>query len=244
MSRIQAGPFGTNGFMGEGAMNRIACLHTAESNVAIFEAALVRLALNESVVLRHDVRADLLANAETAGGLTPEIAQRTADALLALCEDADAVILTCSTLGPSVLITNRQVPPVPVLRVDQALAREAVRHGGTVAVLCAVETTLRPTRSLFEAMAVPTGATVNVCLVEGAWAAFKAGDHGRYFALVAEAADQAARDGASRVALAQASMAEAAGLTRSGLRPLASPTIGLRAAVDAINATLEADGTI
>ncbi len=51
---------------------RIACLHTAESNVAIFEAA-----RPDGVRLRHAVRPDLLAAAE-AEGLTPEIAAATA----------------------------------------------------------------------------------------------------------------------------------------------------------------------
>ena len=219
-------------------MRRIACLHTAESNVAVFEAARVRLALADSVTLHHDVRVNLLADAEAAGGLTPEIMQCTAEALLALCWNAEAVILTCSTLGPSVSIMDRLTPPVPVLRVDQALAREAVRHGGKVTVLCAVETTLGPTRSLFEAMAIPTGARVDIRLVEGAWAAFKAGDHSRYIALIAEAADRATRDGASRVALAQASMAAAVELTATGVCPLASPIVGIKAAIDAMAAPL------
>ena len=214
-------------------MRWIGCLHTAESNVAIFEAARARLALAGAVALRHDVRADLLADAEAAGGLTPGIVRRTAGALLALRDGADAVLLTCSTLGPSVASLSGTPSPVPVLRVDEALAREAVRHGGRVVVLCAVETTLRPTRALFEEAATLTGATVEVRLVRGAWAAFKAGDRGRYIASIAEAADAAVQGGASRVALAQASMAEAAELTRPGSPVLASPIIGLEAAVSA-----------
>ena len=74
---------------------RIACLHTAECNVAIFEAA-----RPDGVSLRHAVRPDLLAAAE-ADGLTPDIAAATAEALAALRDGADAVLLTCSTLGPA-----------------------------------------------------------------------------------------------------------------------------------------------
>ena len=118
-------------------------------------------------------------------------------------------------------------------KVDEALAREAVREGGKVVALCAVETTIQPTRALFEEVAQGTGAKVEVRLVPGAWSAFKGGDRDRYPALVAEAADEAVREGASRVALAQASMAGAARLTREGSPPLTSPAIGLRAAVAA-----------
>ncbi|HUN50891.1 MAG TPA: hypothetical protein VMU42_07235, partial [Candidatus Sulfotelmatobacter sp.] len=73
----------------------IACLHTAESNVAVFDAAAAALGAN----LTHLVRADLLQAAEAAGGMTPAVAARTAALLHRLAEDADAVLLTCSTLG-------------------------------------------------------------------------------------------------------------------------------------------------
>jgi hypothetical protein len=214
--------------------HRIACLHTAESNIAVFEAACQNLGSGYDVALRHEVRADLLADAAKAGGLNREIADRTGKALLALCDEADAVILTCSTLGPSIAACTSA--RVPVLRVDEALARETVRDGGRVAVLCAVETTLVPTRTLFEEAAEGTGATVDVQLVPGAWAAFQEGDRDRYFELVAAAADEAVRQGASRVALAQASMAGAAAFTKVGHPPLTSPAIGLRVALAAAGA--------
>ena len=212
---------------------RIACLHTAESNVGVFETALTELGRDHDVILIHTVRPDLLEEAEAAGDLTAEIARRTADALLTLCGEADAVVLTCSTLGPSVPIAAGQRPRAVILRVDEALAREAVRGGGKVVALCAVETTLEPTRTLFERSARGTGAAVEVCLVPGAWAAFKAGDHERYLDLVAAASDAALRRGASRVALAQASMSGAAAHARTEPRPLTSPAEGLRAAIAA-----------
>lgn len=216
---------------------RIACLHTVQSNVAVFEAGRDALDLGgDEVVLRHEVRSDLLADAEQAGGLTPEIAARTGEALAALCKGADAVVLTCSTLGPAVTGLTAEAASVPVLRVDEALAREAMREGGQVVALCAVETTLAPTRALFEEAARAAGAQVEVRLVPGAWAAFKAGEGERYLALVAGAADAAARDGASRVALAQASMAGAAQLAQESPIPLTSPAVGLGAAVVAIRA--------
>lgn len=210
---------------------RVACLHTAESNVAVFEAARRDLGLAAGA-LRHEVRADLLDDAERAGGLTPDIEARTCRALLDLCDGADVVLLTCSTLGPAARAAAG-VASVPVVRVDAALARRAVRGGGKVVALCAVETTLGPTRALFEAAARATGAEVETRLVPGAWAAFKAGDHDRYLAAVAHAADEAARGGASCVALAQASMAGAAGLVTVRPPPLAGPAAGLHAAVTA-----------
>jgi hypothetical protein len=187
---------------------RIACLHTAESNAAIFDAA-----CPPGVTLTHTVRADLLAAAEAAGGLTPRIAEATAGALRAL-GGADAVLLTCSTLGPA----------APVMRADAALAARACAGGGTVEVLCAAPATLTATSALFAAAAGGTGARVTLRLVPGAWALFHAGDHAAYAEAIARDAEASRAD---VVALAQVSMAPAARLAR---RPvLAVPEAALAA---------------
>ena len=182
-------------------MRFVACLHTAESNIALFEA--VKPA---SIILNHTARAELLREAEAAGGMTGPIATRTRDALAAL--SGDAVLLTCSTLGPAA--------KPPAQRVDAALAEAATRQGGWVVVLVALQTTLAPTRAIFAEGAERQDATVEICMVPDAWAAFRAGDLARYHALVAAAA---AAEGAAQVALAQASLAPAAALF-SARRPL------------------------
>ena len=212
-------------------MPRIVCLHTAESNVAVFDAALDELNL-ASVDLRHIVRADLLAAAERAGKLTPAIVAQTAIALLQSCDEADVVLLTCSTLGPAAEAAM-ETASIPVMRVDAALAHEAVKDGGRIAVLCAVETTVEPTKHLFEEAARETGAEIAVHLVPHAWEAFKVGDRDRYLATIAQAADEAMRSGATRVALAQESMAGAAALVAADQKPLNSPMAGLAAAAAA-----------
>lgn len=207
---------------------KIACLHTAESNIAVFEAAAKEVGLAEGTLV-HAVRPDLLAAAEKAGGLTQVIAQETASVLKALTENADAVILTCSTLGPSV---DTLAGATPILRADAALARQAAAIGGMIVVLCAVETTLEPTTRLFVEEA---GAPCEVKLVPGAWARFKSGDRDGYLSAISDAAEAAYRGGASIVALAQASMAGAAALVRNGPKPLSSPAAALTAAARSVS---------
>lgn len=211
-------------------MLNIHCLHSANSNIAVFEAARRRLG-DRRLMLKHRIRSDLLAAAEKAGAPTREILEKTAVELRLLARGADAVLLTCSTLGEAVGLAARDLP-MPVLRVDAALAAAAVAAGGPVIVLCAAGTTTAPTRLLFEQLAMATGASVEVRLVPDAWEAFRAGDTDRYFALVAEAADGAAAEGAT-VALAQASMAGAVPLVRRQPPPLTSPDAGLSAALAA-----------
>lgn len=211
---------------------RIGCLHTAQSNVAVFDSALANhFGHVPNVVLEHRVCPQLLADAEAAGGLTPAIAAQTVQVLRELAESCDAVLLTCSTLGPAM---DALSAPVPVLRVDAALARQAVAGGGQVRVLYAAETTLASTRELFARAARSSGATVGFTLVAGAWEKFRTGDTAAYFRLVAEAAERAYAGGADVVALAQASMAGAVVLVRHEKRPLSSPVCGLAEALAAM----------
>ncbi|MBI2253472.1 MAG: Asp/Glu racemase [Proteobacteria bacterium] len=202
-------------------MRRVACLHTADSNIAIFDAAAEGLDLT----LRHVVRSDLLTATERTGGLTPDIVAATEIALRQASDGADIVLLGCSTLGP---VADRLRLPVPVRRIDRALA-EAARDaaaGGRVAVLYAFAGTRNATEALFREVA---GAAIDMQLVDGAWDAFKSGDHAAYLALIAAAADSAAEKGAASVALAQASMAPATALCHRA-KPLSSPHVSLAAA--------------
>lgn len=207
---------------------RITCLHTADSNIAVFETTAQALGLGQHQFL-HISRPDLLAAAEQAGGLTDEIRQQTADVLLALSENADRVLLTCSTLGPAATLASESAA-VPVLRVDQALAEQAMKTPGQVVALCAVETTLEPTRQLFMLVENHPLAQLEMRLVPGAWEKFKQGDPAGYLQTIAAAADAEYRKGAACVVLAQASMTGAAQLTQTGT-PLTSPACGLRAAL-------------
>lgn len=206
---------------------RIGCLHTAESNVALFNAAREGL----DIQLVHHVRPDLLEGTEREGGLTGAIAAETIWALRQLEGEADAVILTCSTLGPAVdLVPQTRVPWV---RADAALADFAVARGRHLAVLCAAEATLVATTALFNAAAarLETHPQIDVWLVPGAWAAFKDGNIALYYLMLAEAADSAYSGGADVVVFAQASMAGAALDARHGI-PLTSPRAALERAIE------------
>lgn len=190
----------------------LACLHTAESNAALFDAAAEALP-GGALALTHRIRPDLLR------APTPATLEAAAALLREMAEGADAVLLTCSTIGGAA--ARAQDAARPVLRADAALAEAAMRGGGRVVALCAVETTLGPTAALF-------GPACETRLVHGAWAAFRAGDTGTYAHMVATAADAAFAEGAACVALAQASMAPAAVLCRLGT-PLTSPAASLAA---------------
>ncbi len=198
----------------------LAFLHTVQANADLFAAMADGLPLGHS----HAVRADLLARAVDAGQLTPDVQLETEMVLRELARGADAVVLTCSTLGPA----SDAITDLPVMRIDRALAEAAVRAGNRIAVLCTVESTLGPTGDLFAQVAEPAGAQVDVRLLEGLFASFLSGDTEAYFDAIASAADDLASD-YDVIAFGQASMAPAADRCRTA-KPLVSTVEGLAAA--------------
>ena len=198
---------------------RIACLHMAESNAPLFEASAAALP-SGALRLIHRVRADLLRHP------TPETLAEAAGVLREMARNADAVLLTCSTIGEAADLARDA--PCPVLRADAALAEAATRSGGAVEVLYAAPTTREPTRHLFERAAARTGATVTLRLVPGAWDLFLVGEMAGYHERIA--AMPLGRD--RRIVLAQASMAGAAALME-GAPPLTVPGIGVMSAARA-----------
>ncbi|MGD9424758.1 glutamate racemase [Pantoea sp. NSTU24] len=202
----------------------ILCLHTAASNIAIFDAAATALAQN-STPLSHLVMPELLAEAERSGGMTTPLRQRLAQLIASLLPSFDAILITCSTLGP---VADEFRLQDRVMRTDAMLASALQRHAGPTVALCAAESTLAATRTLF----CSPGSQVEVVLVENAWAAFKAGENSRYFALLATAAEQAYQQGAVAVALAQSSMTPVAQQFPAAQRPLTAPFLALQACYD------------
>src|SRR4051812_11424562 len=120
---------------------------------------------------------------------------------------AAAVLVTCSTVSPCVDEVRKEAE-VPVLRIDEAMIREAVQIGTHVGVVATNRTTLEPTRQLLLAEAVRVGKCIEVelVMVEGALPALLNGDGATHDHLVRQAALQLAGR-ADVIVLAQASIA-------------------------------------
>lgn len=205
---------------------RIACLHTAASNIALFDRAATEFKLGAGV-LHHVVQCELLLDAEKQGSVTPEIAGKTLEILAQLALQADAILLNCSTLGPVADQANTLLP-IPVVRSDRALAQQALQTGQSLTVLCTAPTTVAATSQLFTQVFSGSLIVPDICLVQGAWALFRSGDMNAYEQLIADAADNAYSNGSQVVAFAQTSMTDAAKLTSSGQPPLVVPTAALK----------------
>lgn len=204
---------------------RIACLHTATSNIDIFEQAANRLALPAGQ-LHHVVQSNLLEETEKQGGITQAISNETLRIITELLEDADAVLVTCSTLG-NIADTAQSSFNKPVLRTDRALAEQALESGLSVTVLCTAPTTLQPTTDLFRQAFANASVTPDIRLIDKAWDVFRSGDSATYNRMIADAAETAHQQGAQLVVLAQTSMAGTKALISRERKVLDAPTAAL-----------------
>jgi hypothetical protein len=210
---------------------KISCLHTLDISATLFEDCLRSIG-QPDVVLSHQFRPDLLQLAESLGSSDRRVMDATRAAMEGLLARADAVLLTCSTLGSALGSGSAK----RLLRVDEALARQAVREADEVIILYTASTTREPSRLLFEAEARCTGARISLMEVEGAWAAFRRNDLTTYHHMIADAAKRVSVSRRNVVAFAQASMAPAAKLVSPA--PMTSPMAGLRAAIAAAADTM------
>ena len=163
------------------------------------------------------------------GALTADIARRVASYITsAESGGADYILVTCSSIGPAVEAAA-PFAAVPVLRVDQPMADQAVRTGKRVGVIATLPTTMNPTADLLRRRAAIAGQSVELTtrLCDGAFEALMAGDAARHDAIVAVALRELATQ-VDVIMLAQASMARVvAQLGDCRIPILASPPIAI-----------------
>lgn len=186
-------------------MNRLALLHTVPALVERFRGLLqAELA---GVDTFHMVDESLLQDLMRHGP-SPGITRRIV-ALAGLAADAgaDLIVFTCSSTSPSIDVA-RQCIAVPILKIDDPMAKRAVELGSRIGVLCTTNSTLQPSADLVRSHAQRLGRDVEVtaALVDGAYAALQAGDRERHDALVSAKAGEFA-GACDVIVLAQASMA-------------------------------------
>jgi Asp/Glu/hydantoin racemase len=146
--------------------------------------------------------------------------------LLAADSGAELIVATCSSTSPAIDIV-RQICPVPVLKVDDPMAAEAVRRGRRIAVLCTNTSTPGPSAALLRQHAATQGREVIVETVvrPEAYTALFAGDRARHDAIVNDAAEEVAGR-ADILVLAQASLSHLQlPLGRLGKPVLSSPPL-------------------
>jgi Asp/Glu/hydantoin racemase len=185
---------------------RLGLVHTSATLVPVF-AQLCKDKL-PNVEVFNIADDSLVKGIIASGSLTATIARRVASYLeSAELAGADYIMVTGSSIGPAVEAGAKLIG-VPVLRVDQPMADQAVATGKRIGVIATLRTTLEPTADLIQRRADLAGKKIELTsrLAEGAFDALMSGDAAKHDTMVATALKELSQT-VDLIVLAQASMA-------------------------------------
>jgi Asp/Glu/hydantoin racemase len=210
----------------------LALIHTSPTLTPLFTSLCAKY-MPETTIF-HMVDESLIADTIREGRLRRVTMRR----LLAMIESAetagaDAVMVTCSSIGPGVSLAQRLFD-MPVIRVDEAMAEAAVRMGRRIGVMATLHTTLEPTIALLREKAAEAGIEIEIVdwLCDGAFEAVLAGDTAMHDRILSDALRNEMQ-GVDVVILAQASMARVVKAMPDGtlsVPVLSSPELAVKSA--------------
>lgn len=172
----------------------------------------------------------LLPDVMEAGKITPAVSERMISYVKAAEKaGSDAILSLCSSLGPTIDEARKHVR-VPVIKIDDAMAKAAAQRAERIGVMATVPTTLSPTVDLIgeKAGELKKDVFIEPRLVEGAFEMLMSGDKIKHDNMVIEAGKELARS-VDIIVFAQASMTRLApGLKKDiGKEVLTSPRMGI-----------------
>jgi Asp/Glu/hydantoin racemase len=217
---------------------KLTMIHTVPALVALFMDLCKEIM--PQVVVYNLVEESLLKNLLQIGEITPYTNRRVVEAILSARDGgADAVLVTCSSIGPCVPLA-RPLCDVPVLRVDDAMAEQAVKSARRIGVAATARTTLKPTADLIREKAadVQREVSIQTSLYEEAFSALMQGDSARHDSIVLEGLKAQEAQGAEVLVLAQASMARLAPIAAKEIKApvLTSPRLAVERARQSLGA--------
>ena len=180
----------------------------------------------------HIVDDSLIQDLLQAEEFTPSILKRlSAQISMAKEAGADIIMVTCSSIAPGVDFAKKLVD-IPVMKIDEPMAEQAVESANTVGVLATAKTTLVPSVDLINQVAEKKGKPVKVKskLISEAFDFFLQGDMENHDRLVRRAGIELAQQ-SDVLVLAQASMSHLSDEIEKalGTPTLTSPSIAVNA---------------
>ena len=166
---------------------KIAIVHTSFVSVEDLKQLFAEVIPEAKLV--HIVDDSLLAEVMENGYATPNVFKRVCDYYVnASGLGVDAIFNQCSSVGEAADAAAKLIS-TPVLKVDEAMAEEAVKLGTKSAVVATVASTMGPSTRLVKAKAKEAGTDIEVieCLVDGALKVLmQEGDRAKHNQLVKE----------------------------------------------------------
>ena len=123
--------------------------------------------------------------------------------------DSELIMITCSSVTKAILDQLRRTCDVPILKIDEPMARQAVQAGTKIGVAATFPPTIEPTCKLLADTAAQSGKAIDIVthVIPDAYQALLAGDFATHDAQLLGAIDHLVSQQVDAVVLAQVSMA-------------------------------------
>jgi len=187
-------------------MTKLAIIHTTSATVETMKTLAAEYLPDAELV--NFVDDSILPQLGRNGGNLADVEERMIHyACFAEQVGADVILEACSSVG-EVVSKMQSAVSIPIVRIDEAMAEQAVQRGEHLGVAATLSTTLQPTTRLLRAKAQVAGKQVEITplLIEGAYQKLMAGDRDGHDNLLVEKLQDLART-VDIIVLAQASMA-------------------------------------
>jgi hypothetical protein len=188
---------------------KMVIFHTTPVTLTGLQPALNRHLSGVQVInlLDDSILPEILAAGKVTEGVRIRIQAALVHAALTLCPDI--MLCACSTIG-SAFLASQPFITCPMVRIDMAMAREAVARAERICIAATAPSTLEPTRDLLTELAGQAGKPVLLtnCLIPEAGPLLSAGDLAGYSRMIQERL-LPLLDTVDCIVLAQASMAQA-----------------------------------
>jgi aspartate/glutamate racemase len=185
------------------------------------------------IIIHHTIDDTLLREVLDKGGVTAAVRSRLIEYYKAAeIAGADLIFNQCSSVG-EVADIAKQIVTVPVVKVDEEMARIACETGLNIGVVATLETTLAPTCRLIEntAKKLSKNVTITRCLVDGAFNYLINGEREKHNQMVIDAIKKLT-ESVDVVVCAQGSMmAIIPNLGETKVPVLTSPRTGVESAI-------------
>ena len=211
-------------------MKHVSLVHTSLVLLDVLNSHFDQILPN--VKRTHIVEHSILQDVLDADKVTPDVLRRMLGYFVqAEATGADVIFNVCSSVGETVDIA-RQFINIPIIKIDDAMAEEAIEIGQRIGVLATLNTTLAPTCRLVDWHADQRGIQIEVTegLCEGAFEALTSGDTDGHDKMVGDKIIEISRH-TDVIVLAQASMARVLNALPEGevtVPILTSPERGVR----------------
>lgn len=215
-------------------MKTVVVVHTGPATVQPIKQQFQQILPDVRVVNLMDD--SLLNDVMAAGHLTEAVTGRIFSYMQMGQQMGAAVVLNaCSSVGEAASAARAAIS-IPIIKIDEVMAQQAVNAGARIGVVATVRTTLEPTVRLIQAKAKSAGKTIEIkeALADGAFQALLDGKSEVHDDIVKRTIESLT-DKVDVVVLAQVSMARLIpALTGMKVPVLASPQSGVQAVREAL----------